>query len=81
METEIKKTKIDELGRVTLPTEWRKKVSTNSLYVIEYPTFLKLVPEEKKTDLREIFDRLKIDINAEDFKDYHRLKAKMLSGK
>ncbi|MFQ6123548.1 MAG: AbrB/MazE/SpoVT family DNA-binding domain-containing protein [Candidatus Heimdallarchaeota archaeon] len=70
--------KIDSQGRISLPSEWRKKLSTNEILIFYDGETLILKPKQD-FDLTKHFDSIAADINPEDFEDYHRLKRVLLS--
>ncbi len=71
--------KIDSQGRITLPSEWRKKLSTDEILIFCDGTTLVMKPK-RDPDLTKHFDSVTVDIDPEDFEDYHRLKRFLLSG-
>lgn len=72
--------KIDSQGRISLPSEWCKKLSTNEILIFYNGETLILKPK-RDPDLTKHFDSVATDIDPEDFEDYHRLKRLLLSGK
>ena len=71
--------KIDSQGRITLPSEWRKKLSTDEILIFGDGETLILKPKQDP-DLTKHFDSIAVDIDPGDFEDYHRLKRLLLSG-
>ena len=77
---EIKK--VDSQGRISLPAEWRKEVLGDSeeVYVFREGESLVVRPR-REPDLVQHFDSITVDVEAETFEDYHRLRKELLSEK
>lgn len=71
--------KMDSQGRISLPSEWRKKLSTNEILIFYDGETLILKPK-RDPDLTKHFDSVAADIDPKEFEDYHRLKRVLLSG-
>lgn len=71
--------KIDSQGRISLPSEWRKKLSTDEI-LIYYDGETLILKPKRDPDLTKHFDSVAADIDPKDFEDYHRLKRVLLSG-
>lgn len=68
MGAEVKK--VDQYGRIGLPKRWREK----DVFILEYPDHVSILPKEK-ADLTKFFDVAEIEAN--EFADYHKLKAEI----
>ena len=78
MEEEVVK-KVDNLGRITLPSKWRKKYlkKTKSVKIRMEKEKLIIEPAEEP-DLTKYFDAIEIDIDSNAFEDYKKLKKALL---
>ncbi|MBO3803990.1 MAG: MraZ N-terminal domain containing protein [Candidatus Brockarchaeota archaeon] len=74
--------KVDSQGRISLPAEWRKEVLGDSKEVCMFREgeFLVVRPK-REPDLVRHFDSIAVDVEAETFGDYHRLKNALLREK
>ncbi len=63
----IERLKVDKQGRFVLPRDWRKAVlnETREVYVVKRKDYLKIIPK-KKTDLKALFDKVDIGVDAID---------------
>lgn len=80
MEIEVKK--IDQQGRVALPSKWRKKAlkGTDEVVIFEKGDHLVVRPRIKR-NITEYFDGFEADVDPKLFRDYNVLKRVLLGGK
>ena len=73
--------RIDSQGRLSLPAEWRREVlgGSDEVYVIQEGESLVVKPR-REPDLTKHFDSVTIDVEPEDFREYHKLKKALLKG-
>jgi bifunctional DNA-binding transcriptional regulator/antitoxin component of YhaV-PrlF toxin-antitoxin module len=71
--------KIDSQGRVVLPPEWRKKIRSNEVFLVEDGDLLLVIPKDDP-NLSKYFQFLKVEIPPDIYSDYHKLKDYLLSG-
>ena len=78
MEEEVVK-KVDDLGRITLPSKWRRKYLNKTKTVKIKIERAKLIIEPKEEpDLTKYFDSIEIDVDPKAFDDYKKLKRALL---
>ena len=71
--------RIDAQGRVVLPPEWRKKIQSNEVFLVEDGDLLLVIPKDNP-NLKKYFKFLQADIPPEIYSDFHKLKDYLLSG-
>ncbi|RLI86383.1 MAG: AbrB/MazE/SpoVT family DNA-binding domain-containing protein [Archaeoglobales archaeon] len=69
----VDKRKVDEQGRIILPSDWRERElkDCREVFVIRYGKFLKIIPK-RKIDLTEFFDGVDLGVNVEDWRKFER---------
>ena len=68
--------KIDKLGRIVIPKEWRKKLGKTVVLVWEDP-IIKIVPL-KDFRLSDLFDSIEFSGDIEDWLDVKKMKGRIL---
>jgi bifunctional DNA-binding transcriptional regulator/antitoxin component of YhaV-PrlF toxin-antitoxin module len=73
--------RVDEQGRVALPSKWRAKAlkGSHEVLLIEEGESI-LVRPRKKRDLASYFDSVIVDVDPSAFSDYNKLKKALLLG-
>ena len=61
---------VDAQGRIILPKAWRNRLKTNSVVIISENDRLEIRAAD--ADLSRFIDA--VEVNAEDFEDYHKLR-------
>lgn len=71
--------RVDDLGRITLPSKWRKKYLKNTRTVKIKMDGSKLIVEPvEEPDLTAYFDSIEVDVDPSAFEDYKKLKRALL---
>ncbi len=66
--------KVDKQGRITLPSNWKKKELKDSdkVFIIMEKGILKIIPK-KKPDLTKYFDSVDLDVDfIEEWEEFER---------
>ncbi|MCD6494187.1 MAG: AbrB/MazE/SpoVT family DNA-binding domain-containing protein [Archaeoglobaceae archaeon] len=66
--------KVDKQGRITLPSNWKKKELKDSdeVFIIKEKGILKIIPK-KKPDLTKYFDSVDLDVDfIEEWEEFER---------
>jgi len=67
---------IDSLGRIYIPSEWRK--NWRKVLLIRMPDgSIVIKPIRKKLRLTDLIDSIVVDLNPEEFADTHKLRGKL----
>ncbi|ASI98387.1 AbrB/MazE/SpoVT family DNA-binding domain-containing protein [Thermococcus celer] len=71
MKVEIKK--IDSQGRIVLPISWRRRIKGDEVVVIEEEGKVEILPRD--VDLSKYVDSVEVDVD--NFGDYHKLRKEL----
>jgi len=66
--------KVDKQGRITLPSNWKKRELKDSdeVFIIKEKGILKIIPK-KKPDLTKYFDSVDLDVDfIEEWEEFER---------
>jgi len=66
--------KVDKQGRITLPSNWKKKElkDGDEVFIIKEKGILKIIPK-KKPDLTKYFDSVDLDVDfIEEWEEFER---------
>jgi len=67
---------IDSLGRIYIPSKWRKNWRKVVLIRLGDGSIL-IRPLKKAMKFTDLFDSIEVDVTPEDFLDYHKLRSKL----
>jgi len=72
MEMKVILRNLDKMGRLTIPSEWRKDWSDRVIMVKISDKEILIRPLQKKLKLSDLFDAIEVEV--EDFSDVHKVR-------